>query len=104
MENMIDITGADLVEVVKAAYDLSSPQGLGFLHHEEGSLTDEQAKSLINEDRFAVVGMDYVKGRACKFSVLKQDEKLYINNTWYDHSDDQLAALLDRIGVEHIPN
>lgn len=98
-ENMIDITGADLVDVVKAAYDLSSPQGLGHMHFKSGSLTDEQAKSLINEDCRTPITLDYVAGRACKLTVFKNGEKLYIRNSWYDHSEDQLLELIDRIGV-----
>lgn len=101
-ENMIDITGVDLKELAKAAYDLSRPQGMGFLHFEEGALTDEEAASLIQEgsrgDRFPL-DMDYVKGRACKLHVIKEGDKLYINDRWYDHSENDLIELLDRIGV-----
>ena len=32
MENMIEITGANLSELAQHAYDLSVPQGMGFLH------------------------------------------------------------------------
>jgi hypothetical protein len=36
MDNKIDITGVDMVEFVKKVYELSLPQGMGFLHYQEG--------------------------------------------------------------------
>jgi len=101
MEGMIKVTGADPVELVKAAYDLSKPQGMGFMHYQEGSLTNEEAKSLVNEnDDRLVVSLDYVKGRSCKFNVFKQGNDLFIREDWYDHSPTQLNTLLERVGVE----
>jgi len=100
-ENMIDITGSNLVDVVRAAYDLSSPQGLGFIHFEAGGgLTDDEVDSLIitDNDRIAV-SLDYVKGRACKLTVFKDEDKLFIDNCWYDHSESALLELVDRIAV-----
>ena len=32
---MIEVTGVDLRDMLRAAYRLSSPQGLGFLHADE---------------------------------------------------------------------
>lgn len=99
-ENMIEITGANLVEVVKAVYDLSRPQGMGFLHFDSAPLTDEEAKSLIAFTNPRVpVDLDYVKGRACKFFVRREEDgTLWIQNSWYDHSDHDLQDLLKRIG------
>ena len=97
MENMIEVTGCDLVELAKAAYDLSVPQGLGFLHFEEGGLSDDEAKSLIKEDSLSPLSLDYVKGRACKLTVFKDNDRLYINDKWFDHTEGQLAELVSRI-------
>lgn len=97
--NMIDITKADLSEVAKAAYDLSSPVGLGFLHYEEGSLTDDEADALVTDDPRIPLSLDYVKGRACKLTVFKDGEKCYIPDRWYDHTNEQLLTLLERVGV-----
>lgn len=94
---MIEITGANLVEVAKAAYDLSSPQGLGFIHHEDGSLTDEEAEGLVKEDDKIQLRLDYVKGRACKLTVFADDGRLYIKSRWHDHSEQDLQLLLSRI-------
>lgn len=96
-DNMIDITGANLVDVAKAAYDLSSPQGMGILHYEEGSLTDDEAKSMVTEGDRCPLSLDYVKGRACKLTVFADGDRLYIPNNWYDHSPDQLKQLVERI-------
>ena len=98
-ENMIDITGSDLKEVVKSAYDLSSPQGLGILHFKEGSLTNEEAESFIKPHGNIALSLDYVNGRACKLTVWQDEEKLYIRDQWFDHSEDQLLQLIERIAA-----
>lgn len=99
MENTIEITGADLVEAVKAAYDLSVPVGMGHLHYREGSLSNEEAATFVHIEREFPVSLDYVLGRACKFTVFQKDDRLYIDRGWYDHTDSQQAELLRRIGI-----
>lgn len=88
------------MKLVKEAYNLSVPVGLGFIHARAGELTDDQAKSLINEDSPSiVVEMDYVLGRQCKFVVFKRGDRMYTHRRWYDHTDDQLRNLMVRVGV-----
>lgn len=102
----IDITGVDLVKFVQKVYELSAPQGLGFLHFVPGSLSEEEAKSLINNkpDSYGcVVNMDYIKGRACKIHVWKEGDSLHIADSWYDHTDTQLWELLNCVGIEKMP-
>jgi hypothetical protein len=95
MKNMIDITNVDLIKFVKRVYELSLPQGLGFLHYKTGGLTDEEAKSfIIPSPNSIAINMDYVKGRACKMVVWREGTTLYIRNSWYDHMDEQLRELL----------
>ncbi len=108
MQNMIDITGVNLIEFVKRVYELSIPQGLGFLHYKNRGLTDAEAKQLIITEipeHFhpvnIVIDMDYVDGRACKMIVFKENDKLYIRNSWYDHMDEQLRELLISILPEY---
>jgi hypothetical protein len=97
---MIKLTNVNTVELVKKAYELSRPQGLGFLHFIEGdTLTDEEAKQFIMED--GTVNMDYVKGRACKFHTFIKNGEFFINDNWYDHTDTQLKELLKTIGIQH---
>ena len=100
MENMIEVTGVNLIEAVKAAYEMSVPLGLGFLHAQPGGLTDDEAESLIDKDARIPVHLDYVKGRACKFLIHRDaDGKLWTPERWYDHSASQLSELLGRLGV-----
>mgnify|MGYP000268076861 CR=1 FL=1 len=93
-QDMIEVTKEQIPALIKGAYDLSEPVGMGALHFTPEPLTDEEVKDLINED--STVHMDYVKGRQCKFSVFKDKDtdKFYIRNKWFDHSDMQLEALL----------
>lgn len=101
-DGYIKITGVDLVELVKAAYDESRPQGLGFLHYQEGGLTDAEAQSLIRVGHeYEPVTLDYLKGRSLKFHVRRDGDDLYIREDWYDHSHEQLARVLARVGIDH---
>lgn len=96
----IDITGVNLIQFIKKVYDLSLPQGLGFLHYRSDSLSDEEAKeNLIPDNNRIIVDMDYVRGRACKMVVFKEKEKLLINYPWYDHTDQALQQLLTELGI-----
>jgi ribosomal protein L36 len=97
---MIDVTDCDLTELVKHAYRLSAPMGLGFLHSRDEPLSDEDAAEILSDgNEEHPVRMDYVHGRCCKFSVIKRDGRLYIRNPWPDHSDFQLRELLTSVGV-----
>ena len=99
MENMIEVTGVNLVDLVKGVYALSAPVGLGFIHFQEGELSTEDAEILINPDEDARirVSLDYVHGRSCKFTVFNEDGKLYIRDTWFDHNESQLNSLLESL-------
>ena len=94
---MIDVTGVNMVELVKKAYELSRPQGMGMLHYQPDPLTDEEAKALISED--GTVSLDYVKGRSCKFNIFNRDGKFEIRDSWYDHTDQHLVDLLAHVGI-----
>lgn len=93
----INITGVNLIEFVKEVYRLSVPAGLGWLHFTEEELTNEEAREILdlwkNDKQFAL-DMDYIKGRACKMTVFKKENKLYICSPWFDHTDMQLKKLL----------
>lgn len=103
MEDMIDVTAAEPIEIVKAAYALSRPQGFGFLHAKEGPLSDEEAQAILDRQRPGgniVASMDYVKGRACKMTIFRKNDRHLIRKNWFDHSDRDLEQLLEMIGVE----
>ncbi len=95
--NMIEVTHCKLTDIAKAAYDLSEPVGLGFLHYKEGSLTDEEAEALVAANEYTPLSLDYVKGRCCKLTVWANGGRLYISDSWYDHTPEQLQTLLERI-------
>ena len=101
----IEITGANLVEVAKKAYELSSPQGMGFLHAREGGLSDEEAKQLVERGAQGNIKLhlDYVHGRAVKLFVLGNDDgHLYLERSWYDHSKGDLDALISAVKTASI--
>lgn len=97
----IDVTGIDLVKFAQAVYELSSPQGLGFLHFTPEPLSEEEAKQLIHvDDKYCVLKMDYVRGRACKMYVHVKDNRWTIPDTWYDHTDRIFKQLLDAFQIK----
>jgi hypothetical protein len=97
---MIDVTGVDLTKFAQKAYDLSIPQGLGYLQFKPGGLSDiDVLECLGKPDARVALDMDYVHGRACKMIVFREDGKLIIADAWYDHTDSQLAALLKEFNI-----
>lgn len=99
----IEIPADKAREAIKAAYDLSTPQGLGFLHAREGGLDDETVDAILANERpdsWIVATMDYVHGRSCKFRIYHHEGRLFIRPRWYDHGDHQLEELLTRLDVE----
>lgn len=101
MKNLIEITGVDLVAFTRDVYDLSKPQGLGLWHARPGDLPQEDAQQCVDiwkDDTAIALSLDYLVGRACKMTVFRQGGKLWINDCWYDHTDEQLRELLSRHG------
>lgn len=97
---MISIPADKLPALVRAVYDMSVPVGLGFIHAQPGSLTDEEVASIIKPEGRIAARMDYVNGRQCKMTVFRADDgSLSINDHWFDHTDGQLQHLLEEIGV-----
>lgn len=97
---MIDVTDAPLPALVRAAYNPSRPQGLGYLHYQQGDLSDDEVARIISRaNGHVALSMDYVNGRSCKFTVFQHDGRRYISNDWYDHNDAQLRSLLDGVGL-----
>jgi hypothetical protein len=101
---MIEITGIDLVKFVQKVYDLSSSQGFGFLHFRPHPLSKFEALEIIKRgETFCgkwFLEMDYINGRACKMTAYIKDGKMYIGDSWYDHTDDQLNELLSTFKIE----
>lgn len=96
-----------LEDVIREAYDLSKPQGLGYFHAKEGPLSDEEIAVIISRESHVgagpiVAGMDYVLGRAVKMCIRKEPDTdhLYIYSNWYDHSRYSLELLLEKFGIK----
>lgn len=97
----IEIPEDKIPAAVEAAYDLSTPAGMGFVHFKPGPLDEGTRNSLIrSKDLPLTVYMDYVHGRQCKFQICQHEGRFYTHCMWYDHSQEQLVELLNRIGVE----
>lgn len=97
----IEIPKSAIPAAVEAAYDLSVPAGMGFIHARGGKLDEETRDALIRwDDPRTVVHMDYVHGRQCKFWIRRHEDKFYVDPRWYDHSHYQLVDLLERIGIK----
>ena len=90
-------TAAKLFQEV---YNNSRPQGMGLMHFDPQPLSDADASAMIERIRgnSNSVDMDYIKGRACKFSFNIVDEntqEAYIDqNYWYDHSLTDIKNLI----------
>lgn len=92
----IDISALDLRKLVAAAFDYSSPQGLGYLHHVAGPTTDEEIDRGLREKG---AYYDYVRGRSMKLSISRDGDKLYWHHGWYDHGDASQLAVLVKAGM-----
>ena len=87
---MIDIKGLDKAEVLKALYDHSHVQGLGFLQAvPDGTVTVEHCRELLEKETY----FDYLYGKVLKVD-LRHDEfaKQMINNADVVLRTDKLIA------------
>jgi hypothetical protein len=93
----VDITGVMLPEFVKKVYEMSSPQGLGVLHYRPEGLTNDEVNEILDAsagDKRICLSMDYVSGRACKMTVFKDEDSIFIRFPWFDHTNEQFIELL----------
>jgi len=104
-KDFIDVSAADIKLLIKKAYELSLPLGLGMLHFRSGELDEETVELLVSRPRGPVRGvsrihMDHIHGRAVKMTIYIKDDKKYIAASWHDHSPTELELLLREIGVK----
>jgi hypothetical protein len=110
----IDITGVNLLKLVKKAYELSKPIGLGRVHFKPNhQLSDDEAKTYIlgnslfrreHQRSILVVAMDYCLGRACKLTVYAKSDRpdrLLMDYPWKDHTHMQFVELLRHAHVNY---
>ena len=98
---MIDVSNVDFVAFLQKAYELSSPQGMGHIHYRPGPLSVEEATLLVKAHTGPQGGLsfDYVFGRAVKLCIYKKGERYTIEDSWFDHSDAQLAELRETFNI-----
>ena len=112
-DGCVEITGIDLGLLIREAYALSRPQGMGLLHYSEGPLPDREVEEILGTIDGSGLHMDYVLGRSIKMNVFPfkmgrpgsasqpfLDGRKYTYDSWHDHSPRQLAELLGRLGID----
>lgn len=111
-QGWIDFGAVDPANLIRLLHELSSAQGLGFLHDSSAPLTDEDLKySLDQLESEGRVHLDYVRGRSVKKSIHKHNGHYLVREGgWYDHRDAEFNELLARFGLSreqeepHIPS
>lgn len=85
----------DLSDLLRRAFDMSRPQGLGYLHHRPEPLTDAEA-DLCFEGGPVAASADYIRGRSVKLTVWRRKDApgYEVHDHWFDHSDTAWAELL----------
>jgi len=100
---MIEVKELDLVKFTQDAYELSTPQGMGFFQAKEGGLDQTDAEEAVNSyknDTRIALSLDYLHGRSCKMTIHRTEDGGYkLNDSWYDHSESQYDELLSRHGI-----
>lgn len=89
---MIDIKGLDKAEVLKALYDSSHVQGMGFLQTvPEGTVTVQHCRELLKHGTY----FDYLYGRVLKVDLSGDefDERLYERDNGRDSAARAIAFL-----------
>lgn len=93
---MIGIEGLDKAEVLKALYDNSHVQGLGFLQVvPDGTVTVKHCRQLLMHGTY----FDYLYGRVLKVDLAGDafDERLYERDNGVDSASRALAPLWDKL-------
>ena len=104
----VEITGCDLRELVRDAYGLSLPQGLGQTQYRAGPLPDHECDAVVGASQLGSRGFfegdeltyaldaDYIFGRSVKLRVTRTEteQRLWMEVPWYDHTPEQQNLLL----------
>lgn len=102
-KEVVDLTGADLRKLVKKAYELSKPYGMGHAHYKSGELDEESVDSILSKaTRVCLFNMDYVHGRAVKLVaynpngswLLPEGVTGWMVKKWFMHEDYELNEVL----------
>lgn len=99
---MIDIKGLDKAEVLKALYDNSHVQGMGFLQVvPAGTVTVDHCRELLKQSTY----FDYLYGRVLKVDLSgdKFDERLYERDNGFGSAGRAMIPLWDRLEKKAAP-
>ena len=97
-ERYVEITGCNLIQFVKDVYNLSEVKGIGIVNKGTPPLSTRDSGNLIRVNTEKPVVMEVVNGKACYMTVyMSVDNRLFIQNSWFDHSPEDLKMLLNRI-------
>lgn len=91
---MISIKGMDKAKVLKALYDHSHVQGMGFLQAvPEGTVTVEHCRELLKQSTY----FDYLYGKVLKVDLSGDEfnELLYDRDCGYGAADRAIRSIMD---------
>lgn len=80
----------NIKEAIAKAYNLSQPQGMGYLHFQPGVMPEDAAKVMAEEaEKKGEIYFDYLAGRAMKIGFKRYEDGWQCNiadGHWFDHS------------------
>lgn len=97
---MVNIKNLPKALVLKALFDASHQQGMGFLDSRgKEQMSIENAKTLTSDSRY--LQFDYVFGRVLKIDISGDefDERLYDRDNGYGAAEHAIRNLRNRIGI-----
>lgn len=82
-----NVTGIDPRLIIQAAFTGSRPQGLGFLHHQPGGLSEDEMAAVSKPGHDGSIHIDYLRGRSMKFHLRRDRDsgEMFFDLDWYDH-------------------
>jgi len=80
----LDLKGLSRAQALAALYNASRPLGMGFLHYDATSMTEQEAENLLQATKY----FDYLKGRVMKLDFGKDE----IEPRLYDRDNGPGAA------------
>lgn len=92
----IDISQYDKADVLRALYDASKPQGMGFLHYNPQPMTRDEADGLLKGGSNY---FDYLRGRVMKVEINdsgKLDPRLYDRDNGQGAAARAIATLAEK--------
>ena len=101
-----DITDIDPLLIIRTAFDMSVPQGMGILQHRSGGIGASEMARYIARDVWGSYHVDYMRGRSMKlhFRADRETKRLYFDIDWYDHTRDQAEELMRLIKLPDVEN